>query len=182
MGLRPRGLWRRVMSGHYGAKPRRRTPRPAPGKAPRREEAMTDITRRQGLGLGIGAVAAGLVGRGASAAVTGADVAPPKLELEKGASLRVLRPTKFVDPDEVIFRENTERFAKETGIPVRVDFVGWEDLRPQAAVAANTGAGPDVVVGWTDDPHIYADKLLDMTELAGYLGQKYGGWYPLAER
>ncbi len=143
---------------------------------------MSDITRRQSLGLGLGALAAGFVGRGASAAVTGADVAPPKLDLEKGASLRVLRPTKFVDPDEVIFRENTEKFAQATGIPVRVDFVGWEDLRPQAAVAANTGAGPDVVVGWTDDPHLYADKVLDLADIADYLGTKYGGWYPLAER
>ncbi|MFC7553516.1 hypothetical protein ACFQU7_16535 [Pseudoroseomonas wenyumeiae] len=60
---------------------------------------------------------------------------------------------------------------------IRVDFAGWEDLRPQTAVAANTGAGPDVVVAWADDPHIYADKTLDLTDLATYLGQKYGaGW------
>src|SRR5919202_6002117 len=110
------------MCGHYGAKPRRRDSL-RPMTASRREEFMSDITRRQSLGLGLGALAAGFVGQGASAAVTGADVAPPKLDLEKGASLRVLRPTKFVDPDEVVFRENTEKFAQATGIPVRVDFV-----------------------------------------------------------
>ena len=103
-------------------------------------------------------------------------------EIEKGATLRVLRPTKFVDPDQAIFNENTEAFTKATGVPVRVDYAGWEDLRPQTAVTANTGAGPDVVVGWADDPHIFADKLIDLTPIAEDLGKKYGGWYPIAEK
>ena len=30
---------------------------------------------------------------------------------------------------------------------------------------------------WFDDPPAYPDKLLDVTELANYLGGKYGGWY-----
>ncbi len=142
---------------------------------------MIDLNRRQ-LGLGVGAAtAAGLLGRSASAAIPEANVPPLNLPVEKNATLRVLRPAKFVEPDEVIFRENTKRFADLHGINIRVDFSGWEDLRPQTAVTANTGAGPDVVVGWTDDPHLYADKLVDLTDIADYLGKKYGGWYPLAE-
>ena len=143
---------------------------------------MQDITRR-GLGLGAGALAAaGLLGRDAQAAIPVASVPPLNLPIEKNASLRILRPAKFVEPDEVIFRENTKKFADAMGVQVRVDFSGWEDLRPQTAVTANTGAGPDVVVGWTDDPHLYADKLIDLTDVAEYLGKKYGGWYPLAEK
>jgi multiple sugar transport system substrate-binding protein len=65
---------------------------------------------------------------------------------------------------------------------MRVDFVGWEDLRPQTAVAANTGAGPDIVIGWPDDPHLYADKLIELSDINEYLGEKYGGWYYLAEK
>lgn len=133
------------------------------------------ISRRSIMMAGAGAIAAPGI-------LSSAARAQSKFTPEKGASLRVLRPTKFVDPDETIFKENSEAFTKATGVPVRVDFAGWEDLRPQTAVSANTGAGPDVIVGWTDDPHVYADKLIDMTDLAGYLGDKYGGWYPLAER
>ena len=137
------------------------------------------ITRRRALVTGAGLAAAGLLDFKASA-LTVADVAPPKLPIESGATLRVLRPTKFVDPDETIFRANIKAFSDQMGVPVRVDFVGWEDLRPQTAVAANTGAGPDVVVGWPSDPHIYADKLIEVSDVAEYLGQKYGGWYYLA--
>ncbi len=141
------------------------------------------LTRRDTLILGAGALAAtGLAGSTARAAIPTADVPPPRQPAEKGAALRVLRPSKFVDPDETIFRANTKAFTDATGIPVRVDFVGWEDLRPQTAVTANTGAGPDIVLGWPNDPHLYSDKLVNLSELAEYLGKKYGGWYFLPEK
>ena len=60
--------------------------------------------------------------------------------------------------------------------------MGWEDIRPQTAVVANTGTGPDIVIGWGDDPHIYADKVVEVTDVAEYLGQRYGGWAFLAQK
>ena len=144
---------------------------------------MFNTVTRRGALMGTAALAgAGLLGRQAHATIPMGNATAPSLPIEKGATLRVLRPAKFVDPDERVFNENTQRFAKENNIAVRVDYAGWEDLRPQTAVTANTGAGPDVVVGWTDDPHLYSDKILDLTDVATYLGKKYGGWYPLAER
>ena len=47
----------------------------------------------------------------------------------------------------------------------------------QVAVVANTGAGPDIVCGFGPDPQVYADKVVDVTDVADYLGKKYGGWY-----
>ena len=73
---------------------------------------------------------------------------------------------------------NVKKFTEKTGIEVRVDNEGWEDVRPKAAVAANTGAGPDIILSTNDDANLYPDKLLDVTDLAKYLGKKYGGWYP----
>ena len=76
---------------------------------------------------------------------------------------------------------NVKKFTEKTGIEVRVDSEGWEDVRPKAAVAANTGAGPDIILSTNDDANLYPDKLLDVTDLATYLGKKYGGWYPACE-
>ncbi len=151
---------------------------------------MHDLTRRQSLTVGAAAVGAATLGAtalpldGARAAdndVPTADVKPPALKIESGAALRVLRPAKFVDPDETFFRANTKKFTEATGVDVRVDFVSWEDLRPQIAVTANTGAGPDIIIGFSADPQIYASKLVSMSDLAGYLGAKYGGWFQLAQ-
>lgn len=147
---------------------------------------MHDLTRRQSLLVGVGAASAvTLAGRSASAAameagVPVADVKPPSYAIEKGAKLGVLRPAKFLDPDETWFRANTKKFTEKTGVPVEVTFVSWAQLGSQTAVAAETGAGPDIILAWKGAPQIYADKLLDVTDLARYLGAKYGGWFNLA--
>jgi multiple sugar transport system substrate-binding protein len=97
---------------------------------------------------------------------------------EKGAKLRVLRWSRFVQGDIDAYMVNVKKFTEKTGIEVRVDNEGWEDVRPKAAVAANTGAGPDIILSTNDDANLYPDKLLDVTDLAEYIGKKYGGWYP----
>jgi multiple sugar transport system substrate-binding protein len=100
---------------------------------------------------------------------------------EKGARLRVLRWKRFVQGDEDAYIANVKKFTERTGIEVRLDHEGWEDVRPKAAVAANTGAGPDIILSTNDDANLYPEKLVDMTDLATYLGAKYGGWYPACE-
>src|SRR5262250_1920407 len=100
---------------------------------------------------------------------------------EKGAKLRVLRWSRFVQGDIDQYMKNVKKFAEKTGIEVRVDNEGWEDVRPKAAVAANTGAGPDIILSTNDDADLYPDKLVDVTDLCDYLGKKYGGWYPAGE-
>jgi multiple sugar transport system substrate-binding protein len=52
---------------------------------------------------------------------------------------------------------------------------------PKAAVAANVGSGPDIIISTMEDAHQYPDKLVDVTDVATYLGNKYGGWYEAAK-
>ena len=103
-------------------------------------------------------------------------------EPEKAAKLRVLRWKRFVQGDEDQYMANVKKFTDTFGIEVRVDHEGWEDVRPKAAVAANTGAGADIILSTNDDADLYPDKLVDVTDLCDYLGQKYGGWYPVCEQ
>jgi len=101
---------------------------------------------------------------------------------EKGAKLRVLRWKRFVQGDEDMWLANTKKFTQLTGVEVRVDNEGWEDVRPKAAVAANVGSGPDIIIGWFDDPQQYPDKLNDISDIANLLGKKHGGWYDVCKR
>lgn len=139
------------------------------------------ITRRLVGGLGAGLIAGDAMAQAASN-ITAANVAPPRLPIENGATLRVLRPVRFVQPDEDVFRANAARFTQATGVQVRVDFVAWEDITQQTGVTANTGAGPDVIIGFNEAPHVFQDKLIEVTDIAEYLGAKYGGWKKLALR
>ena len=75
------------------------------------------ITRRDTLRLAAGGAAlAALAERVAAQPVPRAEVAAPKLPIENGATLRILRPARFVEPDETIFRANTAKFQQTTGV------------------------------------------------------------------
>ena len=73
-----------------------------------------DITRRDALAMGVSAAALAATGTSAQTAsnIKAADVAAPALPIEKGASLRMLRPVRFVKPDEDVFRANAAKFTE----------------------------------------------------------------------
>ena len=124
---------------------------------------------------GIGAAAlAGAIPALASAA----DASPFKPE--KGAQLQLLRWKGFVPRDDVIWAENTAKFEKATGVQVKIDSLSWPDITPKAALAAQVGSGPDIIMGWNDDPFVYPDKLVDMTDLAEHVGKAHGGYFDTA--
>lgn len=145
---------------------------------------MALITRRNALQVGLGALAGTtMLGSGSlRAQIPVKDAPAPQFDVESGASLRVLRPSKFVQGDETLFLENSKKFGEKYGVTVTVNSESWEDLRPKTATAAAIGSGPDIVLAWSDDPHKFAGKCVDLTDLATYLGDKYGGWWPIVEK
>jgi multiple sugar transport system substrate-binding protein len=142
---------------------------------------MKAIDRRQFLESSAGVAAAATLGTSAAVFAPAVHAQTLAFKPEKDAKLRVLRWSRFVQGDIDQYMLNVKKFTEKTGIEVRVDNEGWEDVRPKAAVAANTGAGPDIILSTNDDANLYPDKLLDVTDLANYLGKKYGGWYPACE-
>jgi multiple sugar transport system substrate-binding protein len=142
---------------------------------------MTEFNRRKFLEGSAGVAAAATVGTGAAVWAPAVHAQTLAFKPEKDAKLRVLRWSRFVQGDIDAYMVNVKKFTEKTGIEVRVDNEGWEDVRPKAAVAANTGAGPDIILSTNDDANLYPDKLLDVTDLCNYLGKKYGGWYPACE-
>jgi multiple sugar transport system substrate-binding protein len=139
---------------------------------------MTNLTRR------------GLVNGGTALATTGALIGPVLLEWAKawaqnapwkpepGAQLSMLRWKYFVQAEDDEFIKLMEAFTKTTGVKVTISRESFEDVQPKAAVAANTGTGPDLFWGLYSLPHLFPQKCLDLTDVADYLGKKYGGWAP----
>ena len=141
----------------------------------------TPFNRRKFLEGTASAAAVASIGTGTALWSPTASAQTIAFKPEKGAKLRVLRWSRFVQGDIDAYMVNVKKFIDKTGVEVRVDNEGWEDVRPKAAVAANTGAGPDIILATNDDANLYPDKLLDVTDLAEYLGKKYGGWYPAVQ-
>ena len=140
---------------------------------------MSIYTKRHAL-KAIGAAAlTGITGIGARRADAASEL---KYQPEKGATLKVLRWKMFVRAAEDQFQLNTRNFMERSGVNVSLENVAVPDVPAKAALAANVGGGPDVAFGFYDMPHLYADKCLDLSDLAQYLGDKYGGWYDTSKR
>ena len=146
-----------------------------------------ELSRRDFLKTGlVGAAAVGLSGMSTNAlaqakkpSAPAGPPTPPELKPEKGITLRVLRWSVFVKSDQEVWDKNTQKWEQMTGNKVITEYISWEDVRTKAAMTASVGAGHDIVLGWHDDPHLYPDKLIDLTDLATYLDKKYGGWEPV---
>jgi len=143
---------------------------------------MTIITRRTLLGSATAAVAAGALTGPALLdwAKAWAQTAPWKPE--KGATLSLLRWKYFVQSEDDQFVKLIDAFTQATGVKVTISRESYEDVQPKASVAANTGAGQDMFWGLYSLPHLFPQKCLDVTDVADYLGKKYGGWVESAQK
>src|SRR5579859_1617223 len=115
-----------------------------------RSNPMTNCNRRRFLQSATALGVAGSLLRSGAAQSAGS-----KWEPEKGASLRLLRWKRLVQGDENLWMANTRRFTELTGVEVRIDTEDFEQVRPKAAVAANVGAGPDIVIATNEDHFQY---------------------------
>lgn len=100
---------------------------------------------------------------------------------EAGAKINMLRWKRFVEAEDTAFMKIVDAFQKATGVTVTISNESYDDIQPKASVAANTGQGLDMVWGLYSLPHLFPEKCLDMTDVADYLGGKYGGWTKSAE-
>src|SRR5947208_14518563 len=140
------------------------------------------FTRRTLIKSGTAATAAGaLTGPGLlDWAKAWAQTAPWKPE--SGAQLSMLRWKYFVQSEDDAFVALIDAFTKATGVKVNISRESYEDVQPKASVAANTGAGPDLFWSLYSLPHLFPQKCVDVTDVADYLGKKYGCWVPSAGR
>jgi len=100
---------------------------------------------------------------------------------EANATLNVLRWKRFVQAEDDQFMKLVAAFSQATGVQVSVSSESFDDMQPKASVAANTGQGPDIAWGLHSLPHLFPDKCLDVSDVADYLGKKYGGWFSAPE-
>ena len=138
------------------------------------------VTRRDALKAGAAIAGAGALEASNLAAFASAWAQNAPWKPEKGAKLQLLRWKRFVQAEEDGFMALVAAFSKATGVPVTVLNESLDDVQPKASVAANTGQGPDIFWGLYSLPHLFPAKCMDVTDVADYLGKKYGGWVPSA--
>ena len=96
---------------------------------------------------------------------------------EKDAKLQLLRGSTFLPAEGETTAANIAAFTAATGVAVQIENINQDDLPSKTALSAQVGSGPDII--WTQNttPHLVADKLLDVSDVAKYLGDRHGPWY-----
>ena len=89
---------------------------------------MTPFNRRKFLEGSAGVAAAATVGTGAAAWAPAVHAQTLTYKPEKDAKLRVLRWSRFVQGDIDAYMVNVKKFTEKTGIQVRIDNEGWEEI------------------------------------------------------
>lgn len=129
-----------------------------------------------------------------TSAVAGAALATPDLlgfaeawaqsspfKPEKGARITINRVTRFFETEGAAYEAVVAAFQKVTGAKLVMQEDWIDDIQPKSVIAANNGVGNDMTMGIGAHAQQFPDACVDVSDVAKYLGDKYGGWFPLAE-
>lgn len=123
----------------------------------------------------------------AAPAAGGAPAAQPTTAPSGGApavtktkEVRLLRQGSFVPAEDTYFSDWMQKnWGDKNNVKIIVENVGFNDLQPKTSVALESGQGPDVIQVQWNWPQLYADKLLDVTDVSKKLETAGGGFYPV---
>jgi ABC-type glycerol-3-phosphate transport system substrate-binding protein len=124
--------------------------------------------------LTVAGAATGMAVAGGIPGIVAAQKAP---SFPKGTKLHILEWTSFVKQSDVEFKRLAGEFGKLTGVDVTVEFINMNDLVPRIASAIETKAGPDIIMMISNWPHLYADGLADVDDLAEEITKRDGSFY-----
>jgi multiple sugar transport system substrate-binding protein len=136
---------------------------------------MARITRRRFLQVsGPGIVAAKATG---IAGILATRSAPAYAQ---GATVHWLRWNDFVPAsDQLLRKELLPEAEKALGMKITFETVNANDLQPRITSAIQSGSGPDLIMLNNNHPQLYAESLVDLSDIAEATGKAEGGYYPL---
>jgi ABC-type glycerol-3-phosphate transport system substrate-binding protein len=135
---------------------------------------MARINRRKFLKLsGAGAVAAN-TGAGL-AAIFASGRAPAYAQ---ATSLHWLRWADFVPASDKLLKEKiVPQCEKALGIKLNIEMINANDLQARTTAAIQSGTGPDIIDLLGTWPQLYADSVVDVSDVAEEIGKAQGGYY-----
>jgi multiple sugar transport system substrate-binding protein len=83
---------------------------------------------------------------------------------------------------DVPTRELIEKWAKANDVDVDITIGGHSNRLTIATTALEGGSGPDLLLLADYEPNLFANGLLDISDLATEIGKKNGGWYKMSEQ
>ncbi|MER7455937.1 extracellular solute-binding protein [Micromonospora sp. NPDC126480] len=133
------------------------------------------MSRRRALQLGLGtglAVALTSCGEDGTSSSGGGDSLG-------GGSLTGLMRASFIPAIHELQQKQAAAWAEAHDGTVELTFA--KEWREQIAAVVESRAGEDLGELFANQAHIYADRLVDLTDLCESIGESNGGWYDVAK-
>ena len=140
---------------------------------------MRYIGRRRFLKVsGAGAVAAGA---GGLAGILASGRAPA---FAQGTTLHWLEFVDFVPQSDALLKKARSRMTaqKALGINLEVETINGDGVQARITSAIQAKTGPDILMAVNNWAQLYADSLIDMSDLAEAHGKAEGGYFETAKR
>ena len=93
-------------------------------------------------------------------------------------SLTTVRESSFIKAfDDYFVKTLAPEYEKLTGIKVGYEAVSVGGMLTRLTTMAETKSGPEIVHTGINWPHLFDQSLVDVSDLAGEVGRKLGGWH-----
>jgi multiple sugar transport system substrate-binding protein len=99
----------------------------------------------------------------------------------QGTRLHVLQWVDFIPEGDVELRRQAAEYSRQTKTEVTVENINANDLQARITAAIQSGSGADIILMLHNWPHLYANALADMSDLAEWKAKDQGGYYPHSE-
>jgi multiple sugar transport system substrate-binding protein len=142
-------------------------PRPLNVKKSIREETMARIDRRKFLQSSGGGLA-GILASGRAPVFA------------QGTTLHWLRLGDFVPAsDTLLRRELLPEAEKALGLKITLETINGNDLQARITSAIQSGTGADLIHAMHNWPQLYAESVVDVSDVAEEIAKEQGGFYDI---
>jgi len=95
----------------------------------------------------------------------------------QGSKLHIVRWVDFIPEADVELKRQAPEASKALGAEVTFEFINANDLQPRITAAIQSGSGADIIQMLWNWPHLYANGLVDVSDVAEPIGKAQGGFY-----
>ena len=99
----------------------------------------------------------------------------------QGTKLHLLTRINFIPAGDTLFIQQAAEFGKQMGVEVQVERIGENDVTTRSTAAIVAKTGPDIIMLQNNFPHLLANGLADVSDLAESLGKSQGGYWDLSK-
>ena len=134
---------------------------------------MTRIDRRRVLQLSGAGIAA--AGTGGLAGILASGRAPA---FAQGTTLHWVRGSDYVPlSDQTVRTKINELAQKDLGLKVNLESIDGLTIQARVTSAVQSGSGPDIIGAIYNWAQLYADSVVDVSDICEELGKAQGGFY-----